>query len=93
MIHLTRCVAMQLGERAERTAEVAQAALAAAQPVPCAGLPDDIALAAVFLASNESSFVNGNDFVVDGGLTGGQRWIEQQARLEAMGAALRAHSG
>jgi len=118
LIHLTRCVAMQLGEQgvrvnsispggiatgmfgkvaglppeqAERTTEVAKAALAAAQPIPRAGLADDVAHAAVFLASDDSSFVNGHDLVVDGGLIGGQRWSEQQARLQGMRAAFVAH--
>jgi NAD(P)-dependent dehydrogenase (short-subunit alcohol dehydrogenase family) len=39
------------------------------QPVGRAGLPIDVAQAAVFLASNESSFVAGAMLVVDGGLT------------------------
>jgi NAD(P)-dependent dehydrogenase (short-subunit alcohol dehydrogenase family) len=38
------------------------------QPVPRAGQAQDIADAAVFLASNESSFVTGQTLVVDGGL-------------------------
>ena len=41
--------------------------LARATPVPRAGLADDIANAALFLASDEGSFVNCHDFVVDGG--------------------------
>ena len=41
--------------------------LANATPTPRAGTADDIAHAAVFLASDESSFVNGHDLVVDGG--------------------------
>ncbi|HEX5515884.1 MAG TPA: SDR family oxidoreductase [Gammaproteobacteria bacterium] len=41
--------------------------LAHATPTPRAGLADDIAHAAVFLASDESSFINCHDLVVDGG--------------------------
>ncbi len=41
--------------------------LAHATPLPRAGLPEDIAHAALFLASDEGSFVNGHDLVVDGG--------------------------
>jgi NAD(P)-dependent dehydrogenase (short-subunit alcohol dehydrogenase family) len=120
VIHLTRCVAMQLGEQcvrvnsispggiatgmfgkvaglpaeqAERTAGTARAALAAMQPIPRAGLPEDVAQAAVFLASDASAFVNGHDLVVDGGLIGGQRWTQQQERLQAMRAAFLAQQG
>ena len=41
--------------------------LARATPLPRAGLADDIARAALFLAGDEGSFVNGHDLVVDGG--------------------------
>ena len=44
--------------------------LARATPLPRSGLPADIAWAAVFLASDEGSFVNGHDLVVDGGRIG-----------------------
>lgn len=43
------------------------------QPLPKAGLPADIADAAVFLASAESAFITGQALVVDGGITLGQR--------------------
>jgi NAD(P)-dependent dehydrogenase (short-subunit alcohol dehydrogenase family) len=41
--------------------------LAKATPLPRAGLALDIANAAVFLASDEGSFINSHDLVVDGG--------------------------
>lgn len=43
------------------------------QPIPKAGLPEDIALAALFLASDDSVFVTGTHIVVDGGITIGGR--------------------
>ena len=44
-----------------------QSNLARATPLPRSGLADDIAHAAVFLASDEGSFINAHDLVVDGG--------------------------
>ena len=44
-----------------------QANLAHATPTPRSGVADDIANAALFLASDEGSFVNCHDLVVDGG--------------------------
>ncbi|HVU06078.1 MAG TPA: SDR family oxidoreductase [Polyangiaceae bacterium] len=38
------------------------------QPVPRAGMPEDVANAILFLSSDESSFVTGQTLVVDGGL-------------------------
>ncbi len=43
------------------------------QPVPKAGLPEDIAQAALYLASEASAFVSGTHLVVDGGITVGGR--------------------
>lgn len=43
------------------------------QPIPRAGEPLDIANTALFLASDESSFITGQSLVVDGGLTMGRR--------------------
>ena len=42
------------------------------QPISRAGLPEDIANLAIYLASDESTFVTGQDFVVDGGLLAGR---------------------
>lgn len=50
----------------------AKSALAGATalcPVPRFGTPEDIASAALFLASDEASYINGSDLVVDGGLS------------------------
>jgi NAD(P)-dependent dehydrogenase (short-subunit alcohol dehydrogenase family) len=57
--------------------------LAHATPTPRSGRSDDIAAAAVFLASDEASFVNGHDLVVDGGRV----WAYHEAALESVGSA------
>ena len=83
VIHLTKCVAMELGEqnvrvnsvspggiatgifgkalgvdkaRADATSAIVKQGLAKMQPIPRAGLPEDIAYAAAFLASDEVEF-------------------------------------
>jgi NAD(P)-dependent dehydrogenase (short-subunit alcohol dehydrogenase family) len=56
-----------------------------AQPIPKGGVPDDIAQACLFFASDDSVFVTGTHVVVDGGMTVGPRhsWDpeEQQRRM------------
>ena len=59
-----------------------------AQPIRRAGLPEDVARAALWLASDESSFVNGHALVVDGGVIGGRLWSEMQQRGQMARAAL-----
>jgi NAD(P)-dependent dehydrogenase (short-subunit alcohol dehydrogenase family) len=115
VIHLTRCVAMELGESgvrvnsispgliatgifgkalglsveaAEKTPQVMRNLAKRAQPIPRAGLPEDIAQAALFLASDESGFISGQDLVVDGAMTGGRNWSQQQQGYVAMRKAL-----
>ena len=39
-------------------------------PVGRFGQPDDVAAAVCWLAADDSSFVNGTEIIVDGGLTG-----------------------
>src|SRR5260370_229578 len=111
VIHLTKCVAMELGEAgirvnsispgaiatgifgkalglsveaAEKTPDVMREVYKTAQPIPPAGLPDDIAFAAVFLASDASTFLNGPNPVSDGAITGGRNWTAQQQGYVAM---------
>ncbi|RTL65096.1 MAG: glucose 1-dehydrogenase [Hyphomicrobiales bacterium] len=67
-------------EMARRSAKV--------QPIPRAGITDDIAHTAVFLASDKSSFINGIDIIVDGGLLGGRQYTPHQESLKAMKGAL-----
>jgi len=111
VIHLTRCVAMELGEygvrvnsispggiatgifgkaagledaAAEKTVAGIKEQFAKLQAVPRAGVTDDIAHAAVYLASDEAGFVNGEDLVIDGGLIWGRRFSEAAPGVAAM---------
>ena len=62
--------------KAETTVEKIKDTLATLQAVPRAGTVDDIAHAAVYLASDESGFVCGEDIVIDGGMIWGRRYSE-----------------
>jgi NAD(P)-dependent dehydrogenase (short-subunit alcohol dehydrogenase family) len=63
------------GSKADKVLDVVKEIFATLQPIPRSGETDDIANAAVFLASDRASFINGHDLVVDGGaILGGQRW-------------------
>jgi NAD(P)-dependent dehydrogenase (short-subunit alcohol dehydrogenase family) len=79
---LPRDVADQMAARMEEIAPKIQ-------PIPKAGMPEDIARAALYLACDDSLFVTGTHIVVDGGLTIGGRgsWDPQAANpiLDALG--------
>jgi NAD(P)-dependent dehydrogenase (short-subunit alcohol dehydrogenase family) len=80
-------------ERADETLGAVSEALRLFQAIPRPGHPMDIASAALFLASDDSAFVNGHALVVDGGLTAGRRFSDAQeswnAFRELMGVARR----
>jgi NAD(P)-dependent dehydrogenase (short-subunit alcohol dehydrogenase family) len=72
------------GDEAQATVELMSSALADMAPIRRAGQPLDIAEAALWLASDASSFVNGQAIAVDGGLTTGPLYREQQARIQTL---------
>lgn len=74
--------------RADRAAEALEARFAQAQPAPIAGLPDDIARAALYLASDDSRFVTAADILVDGGMIAGRPRAASEARWEALASML-----
>jgi NAD(P)-dependent dehydrogenase (short-subunit alcohol dehydrogenase family) len=119
VIHLTRCVAIELGEcgvrvnsispgpvitgifgkagglpdeAADSNADGIRGAFAVILPqlqaIPRVGITEDIAQAALFLASDDSTFVNGHDLVVDGGITAGRPMSVMRKERELFARAL-----
>lgn len=64
------------GNPAATEAQIAAAgaAFAAVTPIGRIGEPDDLASMALFLASDESTFITGQAIAVDGGVTAGTPW-------------------
>jgi NAD(P)-dependent dehydrogenase (short-subunit alcohol dehydrogenase family) len=115
--HLTRSVAMELGEdgirvncicpgfivtplfgkefglsaeeaASEKTIEALKKVFAGFQPINRAGMPEDVARAALWLAGDESTFVNGQLLVVDGGMSNGRKWSQFYADMGPVAAAM-----
>lgn len=76
--------------RADSKAREMEQVFAKAQPIPRAGLPDDIAQCALWLCSDRSGFVNATDIVVDGGVIGGRPFSPHQESLRQLKSALEA---
>jgi NAD(P)-dependent dehydrogenase (short-subunit alcohol dehydrogenase family) len=77
---------------ADRTAANLEAVfrerLQAWQPIPRAGIPEDVAGTLLWLASDASAFVTGQNLAVDGGITAGRPSAVAAADRTAMGKVL-----
>ena len=111
VIHLTKCVAMELAPfgvrvnsispggiatpifgktfgldeiNADRSVDALISLFKKTLPLRRSGLPDDIAYGALYLASEEGSFVTGHDLVIDTGMTTGKSAYEQAMMNEKL---------
>ena len=73
-------------EEAEDKLDVVREAFTGAQPLRGPGTPLDVARAALWLASDDSGFVNGHALVVDGGVSGGRMWSVYQEAIRGLAA-------
>ena len=115
IIHLSRTVAMELGqynirvnsvcpgaictsifgkgldltqEESERLARLLTIPFCDMQPINRAGLPEDVAKAVLWLASDDSTFISGHPLLVDGGLIIGNSWEDNIEQLEEFSAKM-----
>jgi len=75
-------------DAAESTVGVIESVLSDVAPMQRSGQPIDIAEAALWLASDASSFVTGQAIAVDGGLVTGPTYRSSRARTESLVGAL-----
>ncbi|MEE8325473.1 MAG: glucose 1-dehydrogenase [candidate division NC10 bacterium] len=75
-------------DEADRKLDTVRESFTMAQPLRRSGDPTEIAQAALWLASDDSSFVNGHALVVDGGVTGGRMWSDYQGAIDGLKEAL-----
>jgi NAD(P)-dependent dehydrogenase (short-subunit alcohol dehydrogenase family) len=79
------------GAKADRVAAAVREVFATLQPIPRAGETEDVARAAVFLASDAAGFINGHDLVIDGGLSmAAVGWSEGLALRSELGRRIHA---
>jgi NAD(P)-dependent dehydrogenase (short-subunit alcohol dehydrogenase family) len=82
---LPKALGVEAG-KADQLAQEMQEVYAKVQPIPRAGVPDDIAQCVLWLASDRSSFVNAIDIVIDGGLIGGAMFTPHHEGLKQVRA-------
>lgn len=80
--------ALGLSDEAATAVDRLTPLLAASQPIPRACRPEDVAEAALWLASDAAGFVNGHALVVDGGMSLGRMWTASRQRRDQVLAAL-----
>jgi NAD(P)-dependent dehydrogenase (short-subunit alcohol dehydrogenase family) len=84
---IAKALGMEAG-KADKIADRMKEGFAKVQPIPRSGITDDIAQCVIWLASDRSSFVNGIDIVVDGGMIAGRLYSQHQEALKKMKAGL-----
>jgi NAD(P)-dependent dehydrogenase (short-subunit alcohol dehydrogenase family) len=71
-------------ELVERVPEIVEPWIAERYPIGRSGFPADIANAALWLVSSESGFVTGHTLTVDGGITAGRSWSQQNQAYDRL---------